>query len=96
MEHMGRRDAKAKGIATPELLDANIEAANTLELEHAALSKLMSKDKSAGEMVDKGDLWDCLFGHVTGESTGERDGRIQEKAVMSYLAGEAAERRRDG
>lgn len=97
MEHMGRRGSKPKSkeAATPELLDANIEAANTLELEYAALSKLMSKDKSAGEMVDKGDLWECLFGHVAGESAeGERDSRVQEKAVMSYLAGEAAEARR--
>ncbi|KFG85264.1 putative SNF2 family helicase/ATPase [Metarhizium anisopliae] len=96
MEHMGRRAAGAKGTATPELLDANIEAANTLELEHAALSKLMSKDKSAGEVVDKGDLWACLFGHVGAEDGGggERDRRLQDEAVMSYLAGEAAERRR--
>lgn len=111
MEHMGRRAAdkvkvKAKaanstsatGTTTPELLDANIEAANTLELEHAALSKLMSKDRSAGEMVDKGDLWDCLFGQVeVTEVSGEnqRDGRLQEKAVMTYLAGEAAAARRE-
>lgn len=96
MEHMGRRSTGAKGTATPELLDANIEAANTLELEHAALSKLMSKDKSAGEVVDKGDLWACLFGHVGAEDGGggERDRRLQDEAVMSYLAGEAAERRR--
>ncbi|KHN95378.1 SNF2-related protein [Metarhizium album ARSEF 1941] len=95
MEHMGRRGISAKERATPELLDANIEAANTLELEQAALSKLMSKDKSAGEMVDKGDLWECLFGHVgTGDGGGQRDCRLQEKAVMSYLAGEAAARRR--
>ena len=68
MEHMGRRklDKKDKSKeSTPELLDANLEAANTLEMEHAALSKLMSKDKSAGEVVAKGDLWECLFGHVS-------------------------------
>ncbi|KAG8413208.1 hypothetical protein J3458_012796 [Metarhizium acridum] len=53
-------------------------------------------DKSAGEVVDKGDLWACLFGHVGLEDGGgERDCRLQEQAVMSYLAGEAAERRRD-
>lgn len=66
MEHMGENKA-AKGKSkesTPELLDANLEAANTLEMEQAALTKLMSKDKSAGEIVDKGDLWQCLFGHV--------------------------------
>ena len=97
MEHMGRRNRKGKSKeATPELLDASIEEANTLELEHAALSKLMSKDKTAGEMVDKGDLWECLFGHVDGggDQEPQRDNRFQERAVKSYLAAEAAEARR--
>ncbi|ODA78344.1 hypothetical protein RJ55_05725 [Drechmeria coniospora] len=101
MEHMGRRaetatSPAATGEATPELLVASIEEANTLELEHAALSRLMSKDKSAGEMVDKGDLWQCLFGHVSrdGGIVPERDGRMQEQAVMSYLAAEAGDKRR--
>ncbi|GAB0136818.1 DNA helicase rad5 [Epichloe bromicola] len=101
-EHMGRRNrdsngASAKGATAPEVLDASIEAANTLELEHAALSKLMSKDRTAGEMVAKGDLWECLFGSagsVENANEGHRDARIQEKAVLSYLAGEAAEARR--
>ncbi|KAI9158762.1 ATP-dependent helicase [Paramyrothecium foliicola] len=96
MEHMGRRVHKGKSKeSTPELLDANIEAANTLEMEQAALSKLMSKDRTAGEVVDKSDLWQCLFGHVGTEShrQPERDTRLQERAVLSYLAGEAAEAR---
>ncbi|KAG6018325.1 hypothetical protein E4U43_003774 [Claviceps pusilla] len=112
MEHLGERrrsastaKAKTTSTATTDLLDASFEAANTLELEHAALSKLMSKDKSAGEMVAKGDLWECLFGttgHGAGDgndqhhhhhsSSNQKDAavRMQEKAVMSYLAGEAA------
>ncbi|KAH7152481.1 SNF2 family N-terminal domain-containing protein [Dactylonectria estremocensis] len=96
MEHMGR-NTKGKSLeSTPELLDANIEAANTLELEQAALSRLMSKDKTAGEMVDRGDLWDCLFGHIARrEEAPARDTRLQEQAVMGYLAAEAAEGRRD-
>ncbi|KAH8733310.1 SNF2 family N-terminal domain-containing protein [Ilyonectria robusta] len=97
MEHMGR-STKGKSLeSTPELLDANIEAANTLELEQAALSRLMSKDKTAGEMVDRGDLWECLFGHIARrENAPERDTRLQEQAVMGYLAAEAAEERRGG
>ncbi|RFU80897.1 snf2 family helicase atpase [Trichoderma arundinaceum] len=67
MEHMGRNLKGKSKESTPELLDANIEEANTLELEQAALSKLMSKDRSAGEMVDQSDLWECLFGHVNGK-----------------------------
>lgn len=67
MEHMGRNLKGKSKESTPELLDASIEEANTLELEQAALSKLMSKDRSAGEMVDRSDLWECLFGHVNGK-----------------------------
>lgn len=67
MEHMGRNLKGKSKESTPELLDANIEEANTLELEQAALSKLMSKDRSAGEMVDRSDLWECLFGHVNAQ-----------------------------
>lgn len=73
MQHMGD-SGKGKSIeSTPELLDANLEAANTLEMEQAPLSKLMSRDKTAGELVNKGDLWECLFGHVkdSGASTVE-------------------------
>ncbi|KAG5949437.1 hypothetical protein E4U53_005887 [Claviceps sorghi] len=113
MEHLGDRrrsdrdhtkaTTEAASTATSPVLDASFEAANTLELEHAALSKLMSKDKTAGEMVAKGDLWECLFGttapaagnanHSHHGHHGQEDdttARIQEKAVMGYLAGEAA------
>lgn len=64
MQHIGDT-GKGKSIAsTPELLDASLEAANTLEMEQAALSRLMSRDRTAGEVVDKGDLWECLFGNM--------------------------------
>jgi E3 ubiquitin-protein ligase SHPRH len=95
MEHMGRNAKGKSKESTPELLDANIEAANTLEMEHAALTKLMSKDRNAGEAVAQGDLWQCLFGHMANKAAEpERDLRLQEQAVLSYLAGEAAEARR--
>ncbi|KAF4985370.1 hypothetical protein FDECE_16606 [Fusarium decemcellulare] len=94
MEHMGRNDKGKSKESTPELLDASIEAANTLELEQAALSRLMSKDKTAGENVERGDLWECLFGHVTGRADAPgKDTRLQEQAVMGFLAAEAAENR---
>ncbi|KAF5606885.1 rad8 and Rdh54p [Fusarium subglutinans] len=96
MEHMGRVNKGKSKQSTPELLDVNIEAANTLELEQASLSRLMSKDKSAGEIVGKNDLWECLFGHIARKETEpEKDIRLQEKAVMGYLAAEAAEERMD-
>ncbi|KAM0411735.1 hypothetical protein ACHAPD_009952 [Fusarium lateritium] len=94
MEHMGRVNKGKSKESTPELLDANIEAANTLELEQASLARLMSKDKTAGENVEEDDLWECLFGHVARKGDGsERDTRAQEKAVMGYLAAEAADGR---
>lgn len=98
MQHMTSNDKGKSGATTPELMDATLEQANTLELEQAALSKLMSKDKAAGEMVDRGDLWECLFGHIenTTQATrkvDESDSRHQEQAVIGYLAAEAAEQR---
>ncbi|EWZ97636.1 hypothetical protein FOWG_02041 [Fusarium oxysporum f. sp. lycopersici MN25] len=96
MEHMGRVNKGKSKESTPELLDVNIEAANTLELEQASLSRLMSKDKSAGENVEENDLWECLFGHIARRGTEhEKDIRLQEKAVMGYLAAKAAEERMD-
>jgi E3 ubiquitin-protein ligase SHPRH len=95
MEHMGQQDKGKSKESTPELLNASIEAANTLEMEQAALSKLMSKDRSAGEMVDGSDLWECLFGHVAQlQTNAEVDERLQDRNVMRYLAAEAAEERR--
>ncbi|CAH0053433.1 unnamed protein product, partial [Clonostachys solani] len=68
LEHMGKT---AKGKETQELMDAKLEAANTLELEQAALSKLMSKDKTAGEVVPSSDLWECLFGNIAQKEPSE-------------------------
>lgn len=76
MEHMSCASKGKSKESTPELLDANIEAANTLELEQASLTHLMSKDKTAGENVEEDDLWQCLFGHVAREGNEpERDAR---------------------
>lgn len=67
LEHMGRV-AKGKGEgASP----AELEAANTLELEQAQLSRLIRKDRSGGEVVDKGDVWQCLFGQSSEVPTRE-------------------------
>lgn len=103
MEHMGdhvraaARDRKGKSKdSTPELADEAIEAANSMELEHASLSKLMGKGKAAGEAVDKGDLWECLFGHVVQGRQGSRGGGAPKNpgpAIRGFLAAEAAERR---
>lgn len=96
MEHMGRAAHAKSKESTPEVLEPTLQAANTLEMEQAALSKLMSKDKSAGEAVEKSDLWECLFGHIAKRSAGdvgESDERLDDPAVRRFLAAESAEDR---
>lgn len=44
-----------------EEIEGQIEAANTLELEAAPLGKMLSSGASGGELVNKEDLWSCLF-----------------------------------
>ncbi|ROW02865.1 hypothetical protein VSDG_01658 [Cytospora chrysosperma] len=103
MDHMGdhaRARARDKGKSkesTPELADEAIEAANSMELEHASLSKLMGKGRAAGEAVDKGDLWECLFGHIVQGRRASREGALSNPgpAIRGLLAAEAAERRRE-
>lgn len=96
-DNKGKGRGKGKGKensnrTTPDLADDAIEAANSLELEQANLSKLMGKGKTQGESVEKGDLWECLFGHVAGARNDER--RNPGPALRGFLAAEAAEQRR--
>lgn len=111
MAHMGRsgnlllQDANGKGkgkgkpgdgeSATPELLDSNLELANSLELQQAQLSKLLSKGKMAGEEVDKGDLWTCLFGNASSSArAAENEDRLRnDMVVRRHLTVAAAEER---
>lgn len=79
--------------SAPELPDEAIEVANSLELEQANLSKLMRKSTGdvKGEAVDKGDLWECLFGHVRRR---QADGASNPgPELRGLLAAEAAEER---
>ncbi|KAK3944163.1 putative ATP-dependent helicase IRC20 [Diplogelasinospora grovesii] len=106
MEHMGhltssnrkgkQKEGETNGIKEEEL-DVNLEAANTLELQQAHLSKLMGKNGISGEAVDKNDLWTCLFGHVNRDARRrqEAEEEIQNNPVVrGFLAAEAAEQRR--
>lgn len=99
-QQQGGCSEKAKGkqkerslSSSPELQDEAIEAANSLELEQANLSKLMGKKKKQGEAVDKSDLWECLFGHVGGRAA--QESRNPGPAIRGLLAAEAAEERRE-
>lgn len=97
MEHMGRSLKGKSKDSTPELLDASLDVANSLEMQQAHLSKLMGKDGISGEAVDKRDLWTCLFGHVNGRPTDDEQRLVSNPVTRAFLAAEAAEeRRRDG
>ncbi|ORY71999.1 E3 ubiquitin-protein ligase [Pseudomassariella vexata] len=100
MEHMGRNSKGKSRESTPEISDLNLEAANSLELEQAALKKLMSKEKQLGEEIDKSDLWECLFGHLSDGRLGRQDSQAMDErfnnvAVRGFLAAEAADARRE-
>ena len=81
-----------KGEAT-DLEEDEIEAANSLELQDAPLSKLLTKGSGGGEMVGKEDLWNCLFR----QKIGSRAPAVSEEAereATKFLGATAAEERR--
>ena len=105
MEHMGRnlhlQDKGKSKESTPELPDATLEIANSLEMQTAtSLSRLMGKGKISGEVVDKNDVWQCLFGDKTtvNDDGGARVRRNEwmgaDPALAPFMAGAAAEDRR--
>ena len=93
MAHM----SKAMGSAEAKEVDVSensIDLANSLELQDAPFSKLLTKGSGGGEVVEKGDLWNCLFKsrpkvHAPMVEEGEME------ATRSWGA-DAAEARRDG
>jgi E3 ubiquitin-protein ligase SHPRH len=61
----GASSSKASGTTTPNAMsEAAIDLANSLQLETADLSKLLTSGKTGGEYVEKDDLWQSLFGKV--------------------------------
>ena len=44
-----------------DVSENRIDLANSLELQDAPFSKLLTKGSGGGEVVEKGDLWNCLF-----------------------------------
>ncbi|KAF2842958.1 hypothetical protein M501DRAFT_1012340 [Patellaria atrata CBS 101060] len=97
LEHIGRFKLKGKettrsGRVTPILQESTIDAANSLELQQAPISKLLVKGKGGGEVVEKGDLWNCLFGKPRRRQAGVS--QQLEMEVNRYVRAEAAEERR--
>jgi len=103
MEHIGQRlmsrKGKAKASSTAEILDTNLEEANSLELQQASLSGLLAKGGKGGEMIQEKDLWDCLFGTVSqkpAERTLENSDLMFNAEVSRHLRAEAAQERLAG
>lgn len=63
MDGKSRDVSRSTSRAGSPIHDENmIEAANSKELQIADTSKLFAAGKTGGELVDKEDLWSCLFG----------------------------------
>ncbi|KAK1835366.1 putative ATP-dependent helicase IRC20 [Podospora conica] len=96
MEHMGRASKGKSKESTPELLDVNLDVANARAVQEAQLIKLMGKGQEgiSGEVVDKKDLWTCLFGQTRPPAQGGGSGLPLHPATRRFLGAEAAEERR--
>ncbi|KIN03780.1 hypothetical protein OIDMADRAFT_116781 [Oidiodendron maius Zn] len=102
MEHIGQAKAKGKAKETTpeEILDSNLEEANSLELQQAPLTRLLAKGQTGGEMIEQDDLWECLFGsqlNGRSEQRGPGEGQVigshelrNNEEVRRYLAAGAA------
>lgn len=88
LAHIGRSGNKG---AASKLEEDDIEAANSLELQAAPLSKLLTKGQGGGEVVDKEDLWNCLFGQKGASRAPILEGA--EREVTKFLGASAAEER---
>lgn len=81
------------------LQETAIDAANSMELQAADLSRLLTAGKNGGEMVDKEDLWACLFSRVKkredvmGGSGALADAQPAGSEVGRFLRLDAAQRR---
>jgi len=100
MEHIGQRlsqgKGKAKEMSPDELLDSNLEEANSIELQQASLTGLLAKGGKGGEMVEKEFLWDCLFGSTSqkpaNRAIDDHELRFNQE-VSRHLRAEAADGR---
>ncbi|TLS31432.1 hypothetical protein PpBr36_02399 [Pyricularia pennisetigena] len=98
LEHMDRV-IKANADGGCFMDEKAVEAANSLEMQQASLTKLMRKEKgtAAGEEIAADDLWTCIFGHVKKEENDqgeEEEDRLRNDVVVRRrLLGDAVEQR---
>ena len=96
-----KQNSSRSGTTTPSVMAENaLEAANSMELRTADLSKLLTTGKSGGEVVDQQDLWQCLFGKARqrnaqlGFSGGPlADEQPADSEIGRFLRAEAADER---
>jgi E3 ubiquitin-protein ligase SHPRH len=105
MEHIGQAISNGKGkereLTPGEVLDTNLEEANSLELQQASLTGLLAKGGKGGEKVEQEDLWDCLFGGDGSKDRSENRALDThelrfDREVRRHLGAEAAEQRQNG
>ncbi|KAI1613623.1 adenosinetriphosphatase [Exophiala viscosa] len=93
----GSRSGTATPTTTNNGLQENaIDAANSMELQAADLSRMLTSGRNGGEMVDQEDLWACLFGRVKKREEvmgGLADAQAAGSDVGRLLRLEAAQRR---
>ncbi|KAJ5992914.1 hypothetical protein N7451_008638 [Penicillium sp. IBT 35674x] len=78
-----------------DLTETAIDSANSMEIQDAGLTNLMTSGASGGELVKKDDLWQCLFGNAVSKEDGNDPSAEAEREVSRFLRGEAAYQRRD-
>jgi len=78
-----------------DLTETAIDSANSMEIQDAGLTNLMTSGASGGEMVKKDDLWQCLFGNAVSKEDDNDRSAEAEREVSRFLRGEAADQRRD-
>jgi len=93
-----KKESQRPKSATPALGEAAIDAANSLELQQAPVSKLLVQGKGDGEVVPNDDLWSCLFSRSAKSQRQQQQPIVVsaelETEVARHLRGEAAENRR--
>lgn len=95
MAHVSRNGSKAavEGVAAGGI-DDEIENANSLELREASIAQLLAKGAKGGELVQKEDLWNCLFQQRPAD--GAQHGFVDDEAeavTAQFLGGQAAQGR---
>ena len=94
LAHMKRKQdgTESHAKAPDELEERSFEAANTLEMQANPTAELLAKDRSAGEVVSKDDLGQCLF--TKRMRVVERISAYPNGIVDSAVRAEAVEQRR--